>query len=281
MHIDSIDAAAAAGFAWSDTAVGEPSCWPHSLRLSVDLMLNSPLAATLMWGREQAMLFNDAYVALHGATHLRVPGGKVPAMLAPEWSCNPAALEAAWAGKSGAYPRQPLPLWRDGAAGEHLLDLYYTPIRDERARVCGVLCAMAPSAPLITAAAPAGAGARRLRVLVVEDNLDAQFLVGEMLQAFGHQVEALSRGEEAPALLAASHFDVLFTDVSLPGISGVDLARAALRRQPGLHIIFASGFGDTLTRHVEFAATALQKPYDMEQLKQALDRIAAQLDGAA
>lgn len=277
MQFDSIDATVAAGFAWSDSAVGEPHLWPHGLRLSVDIMLNSPLAATLMWGPQQAMLFNDAYVALHGAKHLQAPGGKVPAMLAPEWSWNPDALEAAWAGKSVSYLGQPLPLWRDGVAGEHVLDLYYTPIRDERGSVCGMLCALAPS----TIATAGAGGARQLRVLVVEDNLDAQFLVGEMLQAFGHQVEALSRGEDAPALLAASHFDVLFTDVGLPGISGVDLARAALRRQPGLHIIFASGFGDTLTRHVEFAATALQKPYDMEQLKQALDRICAQLDGAA
>ncbi|MET3133058.1 CheY-like chemotaxis protein [Oxalobacteraceae bacterium GrIS 1.11] len=271
MQFNNVDATGSPPFAWSGTAVGEPALWPHSLRLTLDIMLNSPLATILMWGPQQAMLFNQAYVDLLGSKQLRAPGGKVPAMLPAEWSWNPAALEAAWNGSATCHLNQGLQVWRDGAAAQYVLDLYYTPICDDLARVCGVLCSITPAA---TRVAPA---ARTLRILVVEDNLDAQFLVCEMLGAFGHQVQALSHGEQAVAILAASHFDVLFTDVGLPGISGVELARNALRSQPGLHIIFASGFGDTLTKHVEFAATALQKPYDMDQLEQALTRISLQL----
>ncbi|MDC8758174.1 response regulator [Janthinobacterium fluminis] len=277
MQFNSIDAAAKSGFAWSHTALGEPAEWPHCLRATLDIMLNSPLASVLMWGPEQVMLYNHAYVALLGSQHMAAPGARVPAILPAEWSWSAAALESAWAGAPGHYRGQTLQLWRDGVASERALDLYYTPIRDELARVRGVLCCLA------AAAAPAAPPAppRALRILVVEDNLDAQFLVCEMLQAFGHQVQAVGGGEEAAGILAAGRFDVLFTDVSLPGMSGVDLARAALRGQPGLQIIFASGFGDTLTRHVEFAATALQKPYDMELLKGALERIGAQLASGA
>ncbi len=280
MQFNSIDAAAPASFAWSNTALGEPAQWPHSLRLSVDILLNSPLASVLMWGPEQVMVYNDAYVALLGSKHMAAPGAKVPAMLPAEWSWNSAALESAWAGRAACYRGQALQIWRDGAASEQLLDLYYTPIRDELGAVRGVLCAAAP-ATAAARGAGSGAGARPLRILVVEDNPDAQFLVCEMLQAFGHQVQAVGTGEDAAGLLAASTFDVLFTDVSLPGISGVELARQALRGQPGLRIMFASGFGDALTRHVEFAAVALQKPYDMEHLRSALESISRDLATAA
>jgi CheY-like chemotaxis protein len=78
-------------------------------------------------------------------------------------------------------------------------------------------------------------------------------------------------------MLGQHQFDVLFTDVSLPGMSGVDLARQALQQRPQLAILFASGYGDELTRRLEFPAQSLQKPYDIEQLQTMLEQIAATL----
>ena len=121
----------------------------------------------------------------------------------------------------------------------------------------------------------------RLRVLVVEDNPDALDLVCEMLCAFGHQVQAAAHGEQALAILSNSAQDVLLTDVSLPGMSGIELARGALRKQPGLKVIFASGHGDALTRHLGFAAASLQKPYEFEQLESILSAISGQLQAGA
>jgi YesN/AraC family two-component response regulator len=69
----------------------------------------------------------------------------------------------------------------------------------------------------------------------------------------------------------------LFTDVSLPGMSGVDLARQAVTQAPSMRVIFASGYGDTLLRHVEFPYLSLQKPYELDQLQQALDKVAQPL----
>ncbi|WP_295995396.1 response regulator [Rugamonas sp.] len=275
MQSDSAQATTTASFDWTDSALGAPAAWPHHLRLCVDLLLNSPLAQALMWGPEQILVYNEAYVALLGAERMAAPGGRVPAMLPPEWGWSGAALAAVWAGKAARHRRQPLQIWRGGGATELLLDLYYTPVCDETGQVRGVLCALAPSS------APAAAPDRALRVLVVEDNPDARFLVCEMLHTFGHQVRAVGGAEEALQILAGGDIEVLFTDVGLPGMSGVELARHALRGQPGLHIIFASGFGDTLTRHIEFAATSLQKPYDMAQLRRALDAVDAGPDGAA
>jgi len=258
---------------WSRSHLGPPANWPPCLRLTVDIMLNSPAAMLLMWGREQIMVYNDAYAALQGGAGLHPPGGNIPTVQPPAWGWNSAAIGRAWGGHSSSHLGQTLPLLRDGAIGGQILDLYYTPVRDEGGAVAGILCTLAPGrAPAIAETA-----CRPLRVLVVEDNPDAQYLVCETLCALGHTVHAAASGEDALSLLVSRHFDVLFTDVSLPGMSGVELARAALRGTPGLALLFASGYGDDFARHLEFPAKSLQKPYEIEQLQQALADIGQQL----
>jgi CheY-like chemotaxis protein len=119
------------------------------------------------------------------------------------------------------------------------------------------------------ARAPAAA-VRPLRVLVVEDHADTRYLVCEMLKVFGHRVRAAADGERALRLLAAHRFDILMTDVCLPGLSGLDLARRARAGQPDLNVVFCSGFGPALTAQIDFPARTLQKPYDIEQLREAI-----------
>lgn len=269
-----IDSAVSPSTDWSRTALGARDGWPPCLRLTVDILLNSPLPMLLMWGRQQVMIYNDAYAALIGLSSLRAPGANVPSIQPAAWSWNSAAIGQAWEGDSAQYPGSSLPVWRNGAVTQQLLDLYYTPVRDEHDTVAGILCAMAPAQT-----APAAAVNRALRLLVVEDNADACYLVCETLRALGHEVQPAGSGEEALPELSRQSFDILFTDVSLPGMSGVDLARRALQLTPGLEVLFASGYGDELTRHLEFPAKSLQKPYDIEQLQKVLDQIAQRLPG--
>ena len=96
-----------------------------------------------------------------------------------------------------------------------------------------------------------------------------------MLKAFGHEADGIDHAEGALQMLAATRYDVLFSDVSLPGMSGVEMARQAMARQPGLQVIFASGYGDSLLRHLDFPHQSLQKPYELEQLQHALAQVAA------
>ena len=271
------DSAPSPSIDWSRTALGVRDGWPPCLRLTVDILLNTPLPMLLMWGREQVMVYNDAYAALIGLASLRAPGASVPSMQPAAWSWNSAAIRQAWDGHSASYLGNSLPVWRNGGVTQQPLDLYYTPVRDEHDAVAGILCALAPS----QAAPAAVADTRPLRLLVVEDNADARYLVCETLRALGHEVQAAASGEEALPELSRQSFDILFTDVSLPGMSGVDLARRALQQAPGLALLFASGYGDELTRHLEFPARSLQKPYDIEQLQSALDQIARRLRGPA
>jgi CheY-like chemotaxis protein len=109
-----------------------------------------------------------------------------------------------------------------------------------------------------------------VRILVVEDNPDSLFLAAEILRTLGYAVDTAESGEQALQQLSGQPCDILFTDVSLPGMSGIDLARAAHARHPTLRIIFATGYGDALTRGLDFPAKTIRKPYDLDQLQQAL-----------
>jgi len=129
-----------------------------------------------------------------------------------------------------------------------------------------------PASAISPSASPADAsGARSLRILLVEDNLDLRQLVCELLYNLGHTPTPAGSAEEALAQLdAGASFDTLLSDVSLPGMSGVDLARHAVAILPGIHIIFASGYGSALTANVDFPAHSLTKPYDIDHLHQLL-----------
>ena len=256
---------------WSRTDLGERARWPQPLRLVVDIVLNCPFPMLLVWGADRVTVFNEAYAALAGPGHAHAPGGKVPALWPAPLAAGREGYEQALRGAPARLLRRPLELVREHGPEQLDCDLYFTPVHDEQHAVRGVLCTVARSAR----PEPAQAGGA-IRILVVEDNLDSQYLVCEMLKAFGYHADGVAHGEDALARLASASYEVLFSDVSLPGISGVELARRALAAQPGLKIIFASGYGDALLRHVEFPFISLQKPYDLDQLQATLAQLTQQ-----
>lgn len=275
MPAPSKSAGLAATFNWQATALGERDQWPHTLRLSMDILLDAPWPMMLVWGERKIVAYNDAYAALAGPQHAPAPGGTVPAVNPAPLSAAPDAYRRACAGEPQRLERQSLSWPRDGGTDQLAYDLHLTPLRDEHGQVAGVLYGLERSAEPLQHCTTAA-----LRVLVVEDNLDSQYLVCEMLKAFGHEADGVGHGEGALEMLAGTSYDVLFSDVSLPGMSGVELARQALRSAPGIHVIFASGYGEALLRHVEFAYQSLQKPYEIEQLQAALAAIPAGTGGA-
>lgn len=266
-------ALSSSSYDWSASRLGEPGSWPHALRLAADLMFNIPLPMLLVWGGELTVLFNEAYAALAGPAYGKLPGGNVPPVMPPPLAAAGDALERAWQGESTLAAGRSLN-FAGSSGGDTAYDLHLTPLREADGRVAGVMCALAPAQAMLAEAQEAGGP---LRILVVEDNLDSQYLVCEMLRAFGHEADGVGHPDDALARLAEGRYDVLFTDVSLPGMSGVDLARRAKADAPGMQVIFASGYGDSLLRHVEFPYLSLQKPYELDQLQQALDQAGRQL----
>jgi len=81
-----------------------------------------------------------------------------------------------------------------------------------------------------------------LRILYVEDNPIVREVTAELLAQSQRQIVACATAEEALKEFEANPFHVVITDVSLPVMSGIELARSILKLQPQIPIIIASGY---------------------------------------
>jgi CheY-like chemotaxis protein len=111
--------------------------------------------------------------------------------------------------------------------------------------------------------------------LVIEDEwLVRDQIVGE-LTAQGWLVVGIATGEDALALLADHHVDVVFTDIRLAGsISGWDVAEALRAVKPGLPVIYTSGNAPDQSRRVA-GSLFFDKPYDTAEVVRACHRLTA------
>jgi PAS domain S-box-containing protein len=106
-------------------------------------------------------------------------------------------------------------------------------------------------------------------VLVVEDNELVRHMVVRQIERLGYRVEAAVDAASALDKLRAQPVDLIFTDIVMPGGSGFDLAAEAARAQPGVRILFTSGYSDhAVNARGRFGAGArlIAKPYDVREL---------------
>lgn len=109
-----------------------------------------------------------------------------------------------------------------------------------------------------------------LRVLLVEDDATLRMLTTEVIEELDHQVTAVASAEAALELLPQGEHDVLFTDIGLGGMSGIELTRRALVMDPALRIVVASGYAFEREPGMEARVGVLIKPYDLNKIRQAL-----------
>jgi len=111
---------------------------------------------------------------------------------------------------------------------------------------------------------------RRLRILLVEDDFLIRLNAADLVQDLGHEVVEATTAEEALPVLESRAFDVLLTDVGLPGMSGTDLAKRAREVRPDIGVVFATGHSDLPALAAGRPAVLLQKPYDAREIAAAL-----------
>lgn len=114
---------------------------------------------------------------------------------------------------------------------------------------------------------------KRLRVLLVEDNSDALEGMVEMTDFLGHEPHGCLSAEDALVVLRQQSFDLMITDIGLPGMSGLDLARQARAIQP-LEIVVSSGYarGPDVMTNVGW----LMKPFGIDEYAALLESAARQ-----
>ncbi len=136
-----------------------------------------------------------------------------------------------------------------------------------------------PPARLGDAASPsAGAEGGGVRILVVDDDSDVREMTVQCLREFGHEVTAAASGSAALDLLGAgTACDLMLVDIAMPGLNGVETARRAREIRPGLRVLFATGYAES----VGFAAQqtgvdpVIRKPFTLEALRRSIGAVLA------
>ncbi|WP_245930596.1 PAS domain S-box protein [Methylobacterium radiodurans] len=121
---------------------------------------------------------------------------------------------------------------------------------------------------------PVGMGQR---VLVVEDNVEVGTFATQILEDLGYETTWAATAEEALDRLGSegADFDVVFSDVVMPGMGGLALAREMRRRMPHIPVLLASGYSHVLAQDDQHGFKLVHKPYSAEQLGRLLRQVAS------
>ena len=125
---------------------------------------------------------------------------------------------------------------------------------------------------------------RQMRVLVVEDETINREIMAEALADAGFSVDAAESADEALRLLGADGYQLLVTDIHMPGsMDGIGLARQAHSTHPQMPIVFVTGRPDVLTRlkGSGIPGSSLAKPFGLEELVRVVSGLIKRDDEAA
>nr|WP_249788300.1 PAS domain S-box protein [Bradyrhizobium sp. NBAIM01] len=113
---------------------------------------------------------------------------------------------------------------------------------------------------------------RGYRVLVVEDDDEVGRFSTELLEDLGYVVRRVANANAALAILGENEFavDLVFSDVIMPGMNGVELAGIIRERYPGLPVVLTSGYSNVLAENAHRGFELIQKPYSVESLSRIL-----------
>lgn len=109
------------------------------------------------------------------------------------------------------------------------------------------------------------------RILLADDDAATRDLVQRALATDGHTVVPTQDGAEAlEKLQGGGPFDLLISDVQMPGVDGIELVGKAVAAEPKLRVVLMSGFADELTRadHLKSRiARVITKPFTLDQVR--------------
>ncbi|MBW6530420.1 PAS domain S-box protein [Sphingomonas sp. RRHST34] len=120
-----------------------------------------------------------------------------------------------------------------------------------------------------------GAG---LCVLVVEDNEEVGRFSTQALEELGYETRWVATAEEALSVLEGGKagFDVVFSDVVMPGIGGLELAKRLSRDMPELPVVLASGYSHVIAQEGSHGFTLVHKPYSADEVSRVLRAVTSE-----
>jgi len=115
----------------------------------------------------------------------------------------------------------------------------------------------------------------RARVLVIDDDPDIREILGYLLTTLGYDTHAAADGVEGLALFHQERYDLVLTDLGMPGLSGWEVARLAKLERAGIPVVLVTGWGDHIDldeargRGVDWILT---KPFRAEGVQEVVGR---------
>ena len=117
-----------------------------------------------------------------------------------------------------------------------------------------------------------------IRILLAEDDGAMRTYLARALENAGYEVVAVDRGTAAVPYLEREHFDLLLSDIVMPEMDGIELARRATELDPDLKVMFITGFAAVALNPDSDApkeASVLSKPFHLRDLVNEVERLLA------
>jgi len=118
--------------------------------------------------------------------------------------------------------------------------------------------------------------AGKKKILIIEDDEEMTSLLKEFLNEEGYETDSVDNGSEAYRRLVKEDFDLIITDIRMPGLTGLDILPGVRKLQPEAPIIVMTAFGSEEVYHkvLERGATAyLEKPIHLDHLRNLIEEM--------
>ena len=109
-----------------------------------------------------------------------------------------------------------------------------------------------------------------MNILLVDDDPTLRDLIAMVLQGEGYSVVIANDGKDALEHFVAGRFDLVLTDLSMPRLDGIGLAKTLLETDPSQRVMLLSGDGDGIKEKLPNVEAVLQKPISFSSLKQTI-----------
>lgn len=113
-------------------------------------------------------------------------------------------------------------------------------------------------------------------IIIAEDDMPMRAVMTRLLETAGHKVWPVADGHQAAEALKTKKCDLLLTDIVMPGLDGMQLAKLAWDNNPDVKVMFVSGFAQVARQDKEYPkskASLLSKPFNLRELVAEVNRI--------
>ncbi len=117
-------------------------------------------------------------------------------------------------------------------------------------------------------------------ILLVEDDISVRILAARAIETAGHSVTLADDGDEGLAAICAAEggFDLVVSDIRMPAMDGIEMAKAAAARYPGLRILLMTGYAEQRERAADLngiVLDVLSKPFTLAEIRERVARALA------